>query len=370
MTLPVHAHLSRRDFLKFMGVAGAVAIGRQVLYTYTPWLNYDEQVNQENQMFDNTSSNHMVELVRSATLAANSHNTQPWKFAIDRDVIEIHPDYSRHLPVVDSNDRELWITQGCALENLLLAAQAAGYAPEVAYPDANEVIRVQLTADKPQVIPLFNAISLRQTTRSVYNGQPVPAVDLDTLQSLPLEPGVSLRYLTTPAEMESTLEYVNQGNQRQYADRAFVDELISWLRFNKKEAMSTLDGLYSRCSGNPEVPRWLGQMFVRGTKPQRQAEMDAKKLRSSSGVVIITSASDDKTSWVRTGQVYERLALKMTGLNIKSAFLNQPIEVSTLRGQFQSAMGLGSSLPQLLVRFGYAEAMPKSLRRPVEDVLI
>jgi hypothetical protein len=60
----------------------------------------------------------------------------------------------------------------------------------------------------------------------------------------------------------------------------------------------------------------------------------------------------------------------MTSLNIKSAFLNQPIEVSNLRGEFQTAIGLGSSLPQLLVRFGYADAMPKSLRRPVEHVLM
>jgi hypothetical protein len=57
-------------------------------------------------------------------------------------------------------------------------------------------------------------------------------------------------------------------------------------------------------------------------------------------------------------------------LNIKSAFLNQPIEVAELRSQFQSALGLGASLPQLLVRFGYADAMPRSLRRPVEQVLV
>jgi hypothetical protein len=84
---------------------------------------------------------------------------------------------------------------------------------------------------------------------------------------------------------------------------------------------------------------------------------------------VVASQSDDKTAWVRTGQVYERLALTMTSLNIKSAFLNQPIEVAAVRGQFQSAMGLGSALPQLLVRFGYAAALPRSLRRPVEQVL-
>jgi hypothetical protein len=73
---------------------------------------------------------------------------------------------------------------------------------------------------------------------------------------------------------------------------------------------------------------------------------------------------------VRTGQVYERMALKMTSLNIKSAFLNQPIEVAEVRGQFQSAIGLGDALPQLLVRFGHAAPMPRSLRRPVEQVLV
>jgi hypothetical protein len=86
--------------------------------------------------------------------------------------------------------------------------------------------------------------------------------------------------------------------------------------------------------------------------------------------VVIVSASDDKVAWVRTGQVYERLALKLTSLNIKSAFLNQPIEVAELRSQFQRALGLGAFAPQLLVRFGYAAPMPRSLRRPVEEVLL
>lgn len=312
----------------------------------------------------------LLDLVRYATLAASGHNTQPWKFAIRRHGIEIHPDYSRRLPVVDPHDRELWISLGCALENLLTAAHATGYSAEVTYPDTSDVIRVQIAPDTPQPGPLFDAISLRQTTRSVCDGRPVPVTDLDTLQSAPLEPGVSLHFLATPAERETALEYVDAGNLHQYADRAFVDELIAWLRFHKKEAMATLDGLYSRCSGNPEVPRWLGRMFVRSMKPQQQSDADAKKLRSSSGAVVIASTSDNKTAWVRVGQVYERLALQMTASNITSALLNQPIEVAALRSQFQSALGLGASLPQLLVRFGYAAPMPRSLRRPVEQVLI
>jgi hypothetical protein len=313
----------------------------------------------------------MRELVRMATLAASGHNAQPWKFAIAENTIEIHPDYRRRLPVVDPIDRELWMSLGCALENLLIAARAAGYAPEVTYPDpTRDSIRVRLPADTAQISPLLAAIPLRQNTRSEYDGQLIKSSALKQVEAVPLEPGVVLRFVLNPTELKTVVEYVDRGNLSQYADKAFVAELIHWLRFNQKEALASLDGLYSACSGNPQVPRWLGKMVVAGTKPQQQANADAKKLRSSPGAVVIASESDGKTAWVRTGQVYERLALQMTALDLKSAFLNQPIEVATIRGQFQSAIGLGNALPQLLIRFGYGKSMPQSLRRSVEQVTI
>ena len=117
-------------------------------------------------------STQMREMVRYATLAASGHNTQPWRFAIQDGVIEIHPDYSRRLPVVDPDERELWISLGRALENLLLTARAAGYAPEVTYPDAADLIRVRLTADTAQGGLLFDAVPLRQNIRSDYDGRP------------------------------------------------------------------------------------------------------------------------------------------------------------------------------------------------------
>lgn len=359
--------MTRRDFLKLLAAGSAAAVGGYVLYEFAPWLDYEGQSEHVWTLKENDPMRH---LVHYATLAANGHNTQPWKFSLQGNAIEIHPDYSRELKVVDPQHRELWISLGCALENLLLAARATGYAAEVIYPDSAEIIRVNLVSDSPQPTPLFDAIPIRQNTRSEYTGQAIPTSDLDRLLSLPVEPGVSLRFVTATNELETLLEYVNQGNLSQYADAAFVDELIEWLRFNKKDALATKDGLYSVCSGNPEVPGWLGRMFVAGTKPQQQADADAKKLRSSAAAVVIASETDDQSAWVRAGQVYERLALQTTALGIKSAFLNQPIEVSQLRSQFQSATGLGASLPQLLVRLGYADPMPRSLRRPVDAVLI
>jgi hypothetical protein len=369
---PSRTRLTRRNFLRLTAAVGVTAVAGYALAEYAPWLDYAGQADQTWQPVgrERIVPTDLKELVRYATLAANGHNTQPWKFAIRGNAIEIHPDTSRELKVVDPRHRELWISLGCALENLLLAARATGYAAEVAYPDSADVIRVNLTSDTPQPSALFDAIAERQNTRSQYDGQPIPASDLDRILALPSEPGVSLHFVTAANELATLVEYVGLGNLSQYADTAFVDELIEWLRFNKKDALATMDGLYSVCSGNPEVPRWLGRMFVSGAKPQQQADADAKKLRSSSAAVVIASETEDKATWVRTGQVYERLALQTTALGIKSAFLNQPIEVSELRSQFQSALGLGASLPQLLMRFGYADALPRSLRRPVDQVLI
>ena len=64
------------------------------------------------------------ELVRYATLAPSSHNTQCWKFAVEGKGITILPDLSRRCPVVDPDDHHLYVSLGCAAENLVLAAKA------------------------------------------------------------------------------------------------------------------------------------------------------------------------------------------------------------------------------------------------------
>ena len=149
--------LSRRSFLTLLAAAGLTAAASDVLFEYAPWLDYDQQADQTRAAFPKEAamSAHMREMVRYATLAANAHNTQPWKFVIKDKLIEIHPDYTRRLPVVDPQDRELWISLGCALENLLLAGRAAGYAAEVHYPDVVDFIQIRVAADTPQPSPLL-----------------------------------------------------------------------------------------------------------------------------------------------------------------------------------------------------------------------
>jgi hypothetical protein len=59
------------------------------------------------------------ELVRCATLAANSHNTQPWHFQASCGEIQVAPDFARRCPAVDLDDHHLSISLGCAAENIV-----------------------------------------------------------------------------------------------------------------------------------------------------------------------------------------------------------------------------------------------------------
>jgi hypothetical protein len=171
--------------------------------------------------------------------------------------------------------------------------------------------------------------------------------------------------------MERALEYIIQGNTAQLNDPAFVQELKTWVRFTGSDAVRTGDGLYGASSGNPSIPAWLGSLaFSMLVTPKRENDKCARQLRSSAGVAVFMSDVADPATWVEVGRCYERFALQATALGIRNAFVNQPVEVSALRPQFASALGIGTRRPDLVVRFGRGPKMPSSLRRPVQAVLV
>ncbi len=170
--------------------------------------------------------------------------------------------------------------------------------------------------------------------------------------------------------MEGILEYVLTGNTTQMNDAAFVAELKGWIRFSDAEAVRTGDGLFSRSSGNPSIPRWLGSpLFPVFYTARNENDKYAAHVRSSSGIAVVVSEVNDKAHWVEAGRCYERFALQATALGIRNALVNQPVEVAALRPQFASYLGVGGHRPDLVVRFGRGPEMPRSLRRPVEGVL-
>lgn len=312
-----------------------------------------------------------IELVRNATLAPSSHNTQCWKFALEADAITILPDFSRRCPAVDPDDHHLFVSLGCATENLIQAARAHGLRGEAEFDERRSAVRIALRPSMAETTELFSAIPSRQSTRAEYDGKPVASDDLRRLQAAARSDRVSLLLLTDRPALEKVLDFVVQGNAAQMNDKAFVDELKAWIRFNGADAVRLGDGLFSKSSGNPEVPAWLGSlMFGLFFTPKAENEKYVRHLRSSAGVAVFAATQEDPAHWVEVGRSYERFALQSTALGIRTAHVNMPVEVAPLRPKFAEAIGLGRTRPDLVIRFGRGPTLPPSLRRPVEAVLI
>jgi hypothetical protein len=314
----------------------------------------------------------MRELVRYATLAPSSHNTQCWRFRIQERAILIEPDLTRRTPVVDPDDHHLWVSLGCAAENLAQAALANGLKAEALLTSTgNGGVAVSLESTQPVASALYQATVDRQCTRGDYDGTPLSPDELRLLEQAGSGKGVRVRLLTERPALENVLEYIVSGSDAQVRDPAFVNELKAWIRFGKSQAVQAGDGLFSGSSGNPSLPTWLGRPLM-GLFFTEKAEREkyTRQVRNSSGVAVFVSDTNDKAHWVEVGRCYERFALQATALGIRNAFLNQPVEVSIIRPQFAAWLGVGNARPDLVVRFGRGPKMPSSLRRPLQAVLI
>ena len=313
----------------------------------------------------------MRDFIRYATLAANSHNTQPWRFRISAGEVEILPDLSRRIPVVDPDNHHIFASLGCAAENLALAAAARGQTGALRFNPANGgsvVFNFGTGTNAEQA--LFDAIPVRQSTRADYDGKPVSAADLQTLATVAMVPGVDLVLITERAQIDRVRDLVIAANSVQMGDAAFVRELKTWLRYNPRQAINAGDGLFSALTGNPTTPTWLGPHLIDlFYSAKTENEKYARQIDSSAGIAVFVSQQDNPEHWVLAGRASQRFALRATALGLKHAFINQPVEVAKFRPELAALVGMPGRRPDLVMRFGYGAALPFSVRRPVEAVL-
>ncbi len=314
----------------------------------------------------------MGDFIRYATLAASGHNTQPWRFRIGEGRIEILPDLSRRTPIVDPDDHHLFVSLGCAAENLALAAGARGRQGELRFEPANDgSVTFAFGSGSETGSALFDAIPKRQSTRAIYDSRSVTAADLRALSAAAVVPGVDLILITDRAQIDHVRDLVVAGTTAQMEDAAFVRELKTWLRFSPREAVQRGDGLFSAASGNPSLPAWLGPtVFDWVFKADSENDKYARHLASSAGIAVFVSQKDDREHWVLAGRACQRFALQATALGLKHAFINQPVEVARLRPELANLIGLPGRRPDLVMRFGYGPTLPYSARRSVEGTML
>jgi hypothetical protein len=316
--------------------------------------------------------------VRFGTLAANSHNTQPWRFRLGANTIDILPDFSRRTPIVDPDDHHLYVTLGCAAQNVVIAADASNRPVELAVRtnghDGTE-IRVRVGKgpgrDHGTDAGLCSAIPVRQSTRSEYDGQALSGPERRQLEDAAALPGVDVLFITEGQRMEQALEFIQEGNSAQMDSPAFVRELKEWIRYNPAAALKSGDGLLGSCSGSPSAPNWFGPMiFDLAFKKAAENKKYARQLRSSAGLAVFVAEREDPEGWIQVGRSFQRFALQATVLGIRHAHLNMPFEVPAVRPAFADWAGIPGRRPDLIVRFGKARPMPMSIRRPLDAVIV
>ena len=212
---------SRRAALR--ATAGALATG---VLAWGGDGGYDEAVRRTWRHGEGTPPDRTAlfrELVRYAALAPNGHNTQPWKFRLRQDGVDILPDYSRRTPVVDPDDHHVWVSLGCAAENLVQAAEGIGFKSVVTV--TGKGVQIDLSTAPAQRTLLFEAIPRRHTTRAEYDGRALTSNEIRALERAASSLDVRIELLTNQKQLNQVRDSVIAGNTAQMADPAFIREL-------------------------------------------------------------------------------------------------------------------------------------------------
>jgi hypothetical protein len=306
-------------------------------------------------------------LVQAATLAPSSHNTQPWLFRLEGQVIELLADRTRALPVNDPDDRELTISCGCALLNLRVAAAAAGLQAQVEpWPDAADtdlLARVRLApggAD-PAVAALQAAMAERRTYRERFAATAVDPMALRSLVDAVHSEAAALAVLDTADQRLGAAALVAEGDAMLWANPSWRRELAAWMHPRRRG-----DGLTLRALAIP-----VAQVVVRTFDMGHGVAAKDRQLADESPVLaVLTTVGDNPRDWLAAGQALQRLLLLGVQLGLQASYLNQPVQVATLRPKLQQLTGR-PGYAQLLLRIGVPKGtLPAAPRRPLADVLV
>jgi len=311
-------------------------------------------------------------LLRYAVRAPSGHNTQPWRYRIADGHLHLYADRGRALPVVDPQDRELVMSCGAALTHLTVALRHFGHAGEVTpFPDSSDHDLLATLALGQAHTPrlddhrLFDAIDNRHTHRAGFDDRPVARQILAQLARETHPTGAALHVITADEPKEAIAALVGEGDRAQFHDAGFRRELAAWIRPNRTRRP---DGMPGYAFGIGDLASVLGPTMVATFDTgASQAKKDEQLALTAPVLVALSTAGDTPADWLKTGRAVAALLLRATVDGLCASFLNQPIEVPTLRVRLRDLVG--GATPQLLLRMGYATTDRPTPRRTVADVL-
>jgi hypothetical protein len=378
--------MSRKGFLKMTGRGAALVV--VAASGFGTWRAIDQGVFSVGQGpayaawndWSGRPGDGPLNLVRAAILAANAHDSQPWLFRIAPTRVDVHAVLTRNLGTIDPLRREMYISLGCALENLLLAAAPHGYVyrltllPDLA--DPAHVARVDLRQGVTSTTPLYDAIPQRHTNRAAYHtNRPVSASVRSRMDALNTVPDLGIVWFTSAAEKRAFVDLTVRASQAFIADRQQAIDDFAWWRGDWHEVQKDKDGITVDASTFlPPLMRSVAKLLP----PQARDANDSAWLSATRnpelsttaafGTIVVRHARSNRQR-LEAGRLWQRMHLWATSQGLAMQPLNQTVE----RAEREQTAGfrpeIAAGLAALLPERGWQALMPFRIGYPTTDAL-
>ena len=333
----------------------------------------------------------LEEVVHAAILAANAHNSQPWLFSLDDSSIDLFADVTRNIGTIDPYSREMYVSLGCALENMKIAAKAEGYSPQITYfpnqKDQKHIARIELSPAKTDSQDLYDLIKRRHMNRGPYDiNRKIPEDAIQSLYNLNTISEIKLFIFNDANIMRKIGKAMVEATEAIINDKKQTSDSAQWFRQSWHDIEKHKDGVTTDSQGLPFYMRVLAKMMP----PLSQEKNDQywldtlknKQVKTAGafGFIVVKDLSDKKQT-VNSGELWQRIHLWATANNIGMQIINQLSERRDREIQLSITPYFGNMLQEIIgssdwhsviqFRMGYPtiEALP-SPRRPVEEVIV
>lgn len=322
-----------------------------------------------------TVSEQLGFLVRFAVLAPSGHNSQPWRFRVLENAIEVMADLTRALPASDTNNRQLHISIGCAIENLLLAADYYGFTHEISYfpegiasaPAARIVLKKIRTEVASGGDHLIFAIPRRHTNRNPYTTQMPKNLFLQKIKEWETS-DIEVHLVSDQSQKEKIADIVSEALIMAMDYKKFRKELSQYLKSNiTRSSLGMLGSGFGIPTPLSLIAPFLIK-FVNVNRLSRKKDEALLKLHTPLYGIIATK-EDTQESWLKSGQLYERIALEAERQHINTHPLAAAIQTGEYDKRLQNIIQI-SFHPQVFFRMGYSKTPSGcSPRLQAKDVL-
>lgn len=289
---------------------------------YKAWnIDFNDFSNQK------TTFNKLSFLIKFAVLAPSSHNNQPWKFSIKENSIFIYPENSRWLPISDPDYRYFFISLGCALENLLIAADFYGLSTDVSYfpvgeDDAAarvdfkfpEKINNNYTGDKKH---LAFSVPERCVNRNKYIDKQIPQYLIEQIKNFSDEE-VEVSIVFDQEKKEKMSKIMLDSRVKAFDNKAFRAEMS---KYKKNNWTRSPVGITGATMGFSTPMSFISSSIIKNINVMRLIRKKEEDLLKKHTPLFVTIGTKENTkhNWLKGGRIFERCLLTTRQHNVQTS---------------------------------------------------